>query len=829
MPPLWLLLMVALLLVVVGQEAGPPTWPDGAMLTVASMGIGEVLLSWPIADNNVNELVGYEVQLVPLTTPPTNPYTIFSGIGYPSIRDYLVTDLTPGTTYGFYILAVNVDATHTNYFTSVSLYRSYTPLITVGRDPTVLGAASFSVTAGVSSPVVIQGKQPSTGFDQDVGPICLVTQVASCVVGRTFVAFVTDKCSLVEHDSRCEKLYEGAAGWSSNSSQLSAPAPLSVGFDPLNDGYYTVELTGRESGAYSLGVQAIFPEQILGLYWGNEEFEGAPVDVRTDAAINFNWTSGSIIEWIPEYVSVRWLGYLKPELSEIYTLACFASTYCDVWVDDELVISSIHSESVCASGCVASKNFSLKRSHYYRLRVDYIALTGDSFIQLKWKPSTEILFAAIPSGVYHRGAFVTGSPYSVTVLPGIPSGVGSYVYGSEEALKSPFVGKRYTLFVQVADEFGNACTSFSPATSVIATVASALRVGAVSEPPSPSSYSVVAKPFDPTVHDCIYAFSLVHEVAGEFTVSVTVNGEPVRNSPIVQVVDPLKGVLSVAASEYVIPERIEMGTSFDLSVKLKNVFGHAVNAASNADPFELSYRLFRDESRLSGDTGCGPRSNFTYLISCWRGEFVYIDDSQLIAGNYVFPTFVSSIQSGDVIDASGTQLGFTGLQTIQAGPHSLFVLIGDEMVGGGPAEFDVAVPNTATVEPSMCLVHFFLLPTSAVVAGETEITARVLMRDSRGNVLTSRAEEVVEMVLLNQKRVSCSYVPNKYYECSAYSDVQGTVTVSIEVAGHVASMTEGTVPSKPVCFSAPKCGTPKCPCEQRRVPATVSYSVSSDL
>ena len=41
--------------------------------------------------------------------------------------------------------------------------------------------------------VAITGKQPSTGFDQTIGPICSMAVIASCLPGRTFVAFI-QKC-----------------------------------------------------------------------------------------------------------------------------------------------------------------------------------------------------------------------------------------------------------------------------------------------------------------------------------------------------------------------------------------------------------------------------------------------------------------------------------------------------------------------------------------------------------------------------------------------------------------------------------------------------------
>jgi hypothetical protein len=47
------------------------------------------------------------------------------------------------------------------------------------------------------------------------------------------------------------------------------------------------------------------------------------------------------------------------------------------------------------------------------------------------------------------------------------------VYGSEEAMYRPSVGKKYTLFVQGADMYGNPCIDYDPNDVVTADIKNA--------------------------------------------------------------------------------------------------------------------------------------------------------------------------------------------------------------------------------------------------------------------------------------------------------------------------------------------------------------------
>lgn len=805
---------------VCGQDPGPPTWPDGSILTITAMGLGSVLLTWPVAENNVYELIGYKVYMTDsaVETASTSMAAIFDGVGNVAIRQFLVTGLVPGNGYSFFIEALNTDPTYTVVLSSSYLFRSYTLATPIGLDPTTLGGNAISLTAGTVYSLAIAGKQPNTGNLQDIGPICLVTERASCVPGRTFVAFIEPVCYMTNLNSQCKPVNEGSALFNSFTLPYTKDyyGPLSVAYDENNVGQYTVELNPERAGSLSLGLQAVTPNQLLGLYWNNPSFLGDPADTRADSMIDFYWGEGSIVAWVSEFVSVRWLGFIKPESSGLYSLGCWANTYCDVWINDEHIIPSSETQTACTGGCNATSPLQLHRSHYYKLRVDYVTTLGESYVSLRWKDRSGLFasFTAIPSQSFQRGAYLAQAPVSITVNPGKMRGIKSTVYGTEEAMLDPQSGKIYTLFVQLKDEFGNPCTSYNTEDELFVAAS------------GNNSFVLRAKPYNVTVPDCVHAVQLSYKKVGSTVLKVSLNGEPVSNSPLVQYVSP--GVVSPLAStlddvSYSV-SHFFVNSTFNVSIVLRDVFGNANPEIPSTT--SIRYRL----SRNGPAVGCGNRSEVTWTVYCWTNEFTYMDDSLVIAQSY--RSFTDST-SNVAIAANGT-LTISGLRSYYTGPHSLTVYIGDTLVTGGVIILDFMVSLDQAVNASMSLVQFMSpsMDISQVTVIDTDVSARVLLRDSAGNALTDRPNVDVRLAMNYTatnvyKEFLCEYVDNKYYQCIGYADQESAVHVSVIVNGTVASMASGTIPPTESCAKLPFCGTTACPCNQRLIPATRSLDVLS--
>jgi hypothetical protein len=366
---------------------------------------------------------------------------------------------------------------------------------------------------------------------------------------------------------------------------------------------------------------------------------------------------------------------------------------------------------------------------------------------------------------------------------------------------APQAGQAYSLFIQLKDEYDNACSDFSTYHVVV----SARPAGTDVLP----SFAVTAVPFNVAANDCVFMAEYVYTTTGEYVLTVTVDGDQVSNSPVMQFVRP--GVVYVSQSRVsLLPEVPEVGAAFAVTVEARDAFGNAVpNGFTGVD---VSYTLHRNWDPVASTNGCGSRTNTTWLISCWSGEFVFLDDSLLTSNAF------STISFGNPLISH------------YAGDHWLYVRVGDELVTGQPVPVRVAVtgsPSVLPVNSAMSLVQW--TTPSRVTAFETDVTAVVLLRDAAGNVLTDRAGEQVELVFTPSgspaRAAVCTYVQDKYYACSSFADTPGETFVSVLVNGVVASEVRGGPPSPPACADVPVCGSPACPCKQTRAPATFMIDV----
>jgi hypothetical protein len=372
-------------------------------------------------------------------------------------------------------------------------------------------------------------------------------------------------------------------------------------------------------------------------------------------------------------------------------------------------------------------------------------------------------------------------------------------------------GKTYTLFVQGNDAFGNACKEYNRNDSIVAHVNEA--------------FAVTAAPHNSTLSDCVYSFPVTYKSAGSGILSVSINGQLVSNSPISIQVSP--GHVDALTISDVDVSPLLVNTTLTVTVDLVDAFG---NPSSLIELDSLSYRIERDPSVVvTSLNGCGSRSDVTWKVYCWNGEFSFVDDSQL-AGQ-TFPPFARKSAS-DEISIVNDHLVIRGLGSYYAGAYLLTLLVGDTMVTGAPVPVLLEAGSNQAVNATMSLVEFSYTDTP-IVAFESDVNARLLIRDSVGNVLTDRDSVDVRLVFNytgnpSTTEIACQYVPNKYYDCMGYAEHIGQISVSVLVEGHIASMTRGSPPISDTCIKSAFCGSLACPCSQRRIPATIELEVVSD-
>ena len=143
---------------------------------------------------------------------------------------------------------------------------------------------------------------------------------------------------------------------------------------------------------------------LKGEYFDNVKFEGTPKLVRVDAKINFDWNRATPARDFPvKTFAVRWTGVLTPPEAGDYVLSFrgprlippsaasgFTATpgqaaqdRIRMYVDDKLVMDS-HSNP-------ANAHLSFADTQPHAIRVEYVHLPDDRFVDLEWQPPANSL------------------------------------------------------------------------------------------------------------------------------------------------------------------------------------------------------------------------------------------------------------------------------------------------------------------------------------------------------------------------------------------------------------------------------------------------------
>jgi uncharacterized repeat protein (TIGR03806 family) len=134
---------------------------------------------------------------------------------------------------------------------------------------------------------------------------------------------------------------------------------------------------------------------LLGQYWANTSstaftninFTALPTLTRTDAMVNFNWSSTGPSPAVGQTnFAVRWTGCVQPEYSETYTFTTLAQDGVQLWVNGQLLISDWTASSSTETN---SATITLKAQQLYNIQMNYFQSTGNAVAQLLWSsPST---------------------------------------------------------------------------------------------------------------------------------------------------------------------------------------------------------------------------------------------------------------------------------------------------------------------------------------------------------------------------------------------------------------------------------------------------------
>jgi beta-glucosidase len=121
---------------------------------------------------------------------------------------------------------------------------------------------------------------------------------------------------------------------------------------------------------------------LRGEYFANRTLSGPPAFVRRDTTILFEWAMGSPDASLPrDSFSVKWTGFLRPDVTGEYELGAATDDGVRVWLDGRLLIDSWYDRGALLDRSVVR----LEGGTRYPMTIEYYENTGWSYMGLVWQ------------------------------------------------------------------------------------------------------------------------------------------------------------------------------------------------------------------------------------------------------------------------------------------------------------------------------------------------------------------------------------------------------------------------------------------------------------
>jgi len=92
-----------------------------------------------------------------------------------------------------------------------------------------------------------------------------------------------------------------------------------------------------------MNVKSAVVGRLTGQYFSNRWLYGETTFARQDNTVDFIWSKNDpITPTGNDFVSVRWLGYLKPSFSEVYTFIVRVNDGVKLWIGGDILIDEYH-------------------------------------------------------------------------------------------------------------------------------------------------------------------------------------------------------------------------------------------------------------------------------------------------------------------------------------------------------------------------------------------------------------------------------------------------------------------------------------------------------
>ncbi|HMX41926.1 MAG TPA: PA14 domain-containing protein, partial [Saprospiraceae bacterium] len=177
---------------------------------------------------------------------------------------------------------------------------------------------------------------------------------------------------------------------------------------------------------------------LLGQYFLDPQgdLDEPPVLTRTDTTVNFFWNGASPDTLLPaDYFTARWTGFVQPLFSETYAFSVSSDDGCRLWVGDSLLIDKWAPQATTQH----SASVALQAGQKYRLRLEYLEVTGGANVQLLWSSPHQVREIVPKHQLYPP-------PYALPATLRGQLGLDADNDGTWEPQEPTFVGAELRLF-----------------------------------------------------------------------------------------------------------------------------------------------------------------------------------------------------------------------------------------------------------------------------------------------------------------------------------------------------------------------------------------------
>lgn len=130
--------------------------------------------------------------------------------------------------------------------------------------------------------------------------------------------------------------------------------------------------------------ESALPEGLKAEYFNNKDLQGAPVVVRKDSQINFDWSRGRPAPEINEDgFSARWTGKFVPPETGQYQLGAMADDGVRVYLDNQLIVDAWSGNQASQIRTVM-KEVNLVAGRTYDIRMEYYEDVRNAIAKLFW-------------------------------------------------------------------------------------------------------------------------------------------------------------------------------------------------------------------------------------------------------------------------------------------------------------------------------------------------------------------------------------------------------------------------------------------------------------